>query len=243
MGCHAGIYARTGAELKAKSPLMQDGMGCVRSDNRTKHVHWYDMVSDGGGWAVVAEQNMYTHNQAYPEVTGVTPTTNPDVVNNCRVTDWPPYTEYGVRNIVKLNGVTNDGSLSQSFWKFNTGSFGTVQCDMMSFLLNKSDYQGGRASDAYVMYNGSAWGDAHSHYAYSAYRWFDSASHVYNHWGQSDMFGHIVSSDLFRVASSVTGFGRTAGCGTGWASDSCRLGKNNWVYRNTVKHKAVFMVR
>lgn len=66
---------------------------------------------------------------------------------------------------------------------------------------------------------------------------------TYNHWGQADIWGHIVNSDLYRIASTETGHARTAGCGAAWADNSCRLAKTAWVNRSIIKQKAVLMVR
>jgi len=252
MGCHSGVHAKGGKELKAKSPNMPDGYGCIRNDEGRAEMYWFDMTTDGGGWAVVAEQPV-TESHGYPSTayTDVKDAGKDNLPNgersvertSRRLTKWPKYTEYAIANKVDLNGATYDSSLAEGIWKQNTGSFGEVEVDMMGFYLNKSDYQGGKASDDMVSFNGVAWGDSHSHYAYYGYRWFNQNNNTYNHWGQADMWGHIINSDMYRVASTVTGFGRTAGCGTGWANNACRTGKSNWVNRNTVKHKAVFMVR
>ncbi len=250
MGAHAGVYAKSGTELKQRSPQMQSGYGCIRDDDGVSSMFWFDMDTDGGGWAVVAEQTMYKH--GYPSNTiekgtagnkSELPTDDPTDVKDVRLTRWPKYTEYIIKNVVDLNGTATDSSLSEGWWRNTTGSFGEVEVDMMGFYLDKSDYQNGRASDAYVTYSSTAWGDSNSHYAYYGYRWYDTNSVTYNWWGQADLWGHLINSDLFRVASTVTGYGRTAGCGTGWANNACRLGKNNWVNRASIKHKGVFMVR
>lgn len=228
---------------------MNSGYGCIRDEvTGESSMYWFDMTTDGGGWAVVAEQSLYEshgypiyvlNNAKYTEL----PDGNRSNVKSVRVTNWPRYTEYGIKNLVELNGITDDGSLTEGFWKNNTGSFGKVQCDMVGFYLNKTDYQGGKASDSYVTFEGTPWGDSNPHFAYSGYRWYNQNNITYNWWGQEDMWGHLIDSDIFRVASTVVGFGRPTSCGTSWADDACRLGRNNWVHRATVKHKAVFMVR
>lgn len=249
MAARSGVYAKSGTELKAKSPTMGNGYGCIRNDNGKAEMYYFDMETDGGGWAVVAEQSIYDHgypSNAYEsgnKRNGQLPTSDPSNVQSIRLTKWPKYTEYTIANKVDLNGTSTDASLTEGNWKYDTGSFGEVEVDMMGFYLNKSDYQSGKASDSMVTFNGTPWGDSHSHYAYYAYYWFGKNSHTYNHWGQADMWGHIVNSDLMRVASDVTGYGRTAGCGAGWAQNACRKAKNNWVNRDTIKHKGVFMVR
>lgn len=243
MSSIGGPNANSAFDLKIKSPKLPSGYGAFRdeiTDQVTKY--WLDMETDGGGWVVVAEQNLYQH--GYPNITGDLPTGTAETVNTCRITNWPRFNEYAVRNIVYLNGTNSDASLSQGFWKFNTGSFGLVEVDMMSFLLNKSDYQDGRASDEYVKFNGVPWADARiDHANHRGYRWFNTSTVTYNWWGQSDVWGHLVNTNLFRIASTVTGYARTANCGTGWANNSCRLSLNAWVNREIINHKCIFMVR
>lgn len=246
MGCHSGVYAKGGKELKERSPNMPDGLGCIRDDNGKASMYWFDMTTDGGGWAVVAEQSLYEHGYPSNAVSGsksedTTPTGDRNSVKSYRRTDWPKFTEYGVAN--RTNNAGADASLNEGFWKKNTGTFGEVEVDMMSFYLNKSDYQDGKANDDMVRYNGTPWGDSHSHASYYGYRWFNQNNHTYNHWGQKDLWGHIINSDLYRIASSVTGYARTAGCGTGWANNSCRTAKQDWTNRNNQIHKGIFMVR
>lgn len=237
-----GPHAYSAYDLKQKSPTMPSGYGAFRNEITDQVTeYWMDMDTDGGGWTVVAEQDLLQH--GYPSVTGDLPTGNASSINTTRITNWPRYNEYAVKNVVDLGGTSSDNSLTEGLWKFNTGNFELVEVDMMSFHLNKSDYQGGKASDDYVLFEGTAWGDSHSHYAYYGYRWFNQNNIVYNWWGQADVWGHLINTDLFRIASTVTGYARTAGCGTGWANNACRLAKNAWVNRTTVKHKAVFMVR
>lgn len=200
-----------------------------------------DMNTDGGGWTVVADQTMYVH--GYPTAEAGIPNLDPNDIKNTRLTDWPKFTEYGVRNVVDLHGAVSDDSVATGFTKDNTGSFGEVQVDMMSFYLNKTDYQNGRASDDYVKFNGVPWGDSHDHASYYGYRWFDSQNVTYNWWGQADIWGHLIDSGIFRISSNYTGYARPGSCGTGWATNACREAKTAWVNRNTIKHKAVFMVR
>jgi hypothetical protein len=248
MGCHSGVYAKGGKDLKAKSPNMPDGYGCIRNDDGKSQMFWFDMTTDGGGWAVIAEQSVY-ESHGYPLNViskgkyDELPDGNRSSVKSVRLTTMPKYTEYAIANRVDLNGVVNDGSLTEGIWKNDTGAFGDVEVDMMGFLLDKTNYQGGKASDEFVKFGDVAWGDSQSHASYYGYMWFGKNSVTYNWWGQGDMWGHLINSDLFRVASDQTGYGRTAGCGSGWANNACRTGKVNWVHRNTVKHKAVFMVR
>ncbi len=251
MGCHSGVFARGGKELKRLSPNMPDGYGCIRTDGGKSEMYWFDMTTDGGGWAVVAEQSVY-ESHGYPlavylnqEESGILglPDGIRSSVKSVRLSTWPKYTEYGIANRVNLNGAAGDSSTSEGFWKNNTGSFGEVEVDMMGFYLNKSNYQDGKASDNMVLFNGVPWANSHPHPSYNGYRWFNTNNVTYNHWGQNDMWGHLIDSDMFRIASTVTGYGRTAGCGAGWAQNSCRLNKSNWVNRLTIKHKSIFMVR
>lgn len=242
MGSGYGPVAYSALDLKTKSPNIPSGYGAFRdeiTDQITKY--WMDMETDGGGWVVVAEQDLYQH--GYPSVTGDLPTGEASAVNTTRITNWPRFNEYAIKNIVDLNGTTTDNSLTEGLWKFNTGTFGLVEVDMMSFLLDKNDFQGGKASNDHVLFNGTPWGDSHSHYAYFGYRWFNNNNTTYNWWGQADVWGHLINSDLFRIASTVTGYARTSGCGTSWSNNACRLAKNAWVNRSTINHKAVFMVR
>lgn len=246
MACHSGVYAKGGKQLKQRSPNMPDCLGCIRDDSGKATMYWFDMTTDGGGWAVVAEQSLYVHGYPTTEVSrskteDTTPNGDRNTVKSYRRTDWPPYTEYAVAN--RSNNAGADASLVEGIWKYDTGSFGEVEVDMMGFYLDKTDYQEGKASDNMVLYNGTPWGDSHSHASYQGYRWFDRTNHTYNHWGQSDLWGHIVNSDLYRIASNVTGYARTAGCGAGWANNSCRTAKIAWTNKDSQIHKGIFMVR
>lgn len=211
----------------------------IHLDNTVRTVYC-DMVTDGGGWTIVADQNLYV--EGYPTAGGL-PDDNPNNTQNTRLTRWPKYSEYAVKSVINLHGAPYDASVAPEFRKFNTGAFGEVEVDMISFLLDKSNYQNGRAKNEYVMFNGVPWGDSHSDVNYYGYRWFNKNDMTYNHWGQSDVWGHIANSNLFRIASTVTGYARTAHCGAGWAANDCRLALTAWVNRSIIKQKAVFMVR
>ena len=211
----------------------------IHLDNTARTVYC-DMVTDGGGWTIVADQNLYF--EGYPTAGGL-PDDNPNNTQNTRLTRRPKYSEYAIKSVIDLHGAPYDASVAPEFRKFNTGTFGEVEVDMISFLFDKSDYQNGRAKDEYVMFNGVPWGDSNSHPHYIGYYWFNKNSMTYYHWGQTDIWGHIVNSDLYRIASTETGYARTAGCGNGWAENNCRLAKTAWVNRNIIKQKAVFMVR
>jgi hypothetical protein len=200
-----------------------------------------NMTTDGGGWTVVADQNLYT--EGYPTANAGIPDLDPNNAQNTRITTWPTYTEYSVLSIVDTHGATNDASVTPLFQKYNTGSFGAVNVDQFSFLLNPSDYQGGKASDSQVMFNGVPWGDSHSHDYYQGYRWFNQNDMTYYFWGQSSIWGHLVNTNLYRIASTETGYARTGTCGASWAQNDCRLAMSAWVNRSTIKQKIVFMVR
>jgi hypothetical protein len=255
MGCHAGVYAKGGIELKAKNPNMTSGYRCIRDDDGTPRVFWMEMERSGGGWAIVSRQDMVAPQSiTYPGSTkawfqrnmeNVFPNADKSInILNTRTTRWPKYREYMVANYSDTRGYPYDSSLSEGTWVHNTGNFGEVEVDMIGFLLNKNDMQEGRASNDYVLYNGVPWADSNGHHAYNAYLWFGKNSSTYNHWGQQDMYGHLISStDLFRIASDGPGFARTAGCGTGWASNACRQAKSAYVNRNHIQHFAVFGVR
>lgn len=212
----------------------------IRTDSANRSV-FCDMTTDGGGWTIVADQNLYV--EGYPNANAGIPNNDPNDIKNTRLTRWPSYTEYAIKSVIDLHGAPYDASVNDEFRKFNTGSFGEVEVDMISFLLDKNDYQNGRAKNEYVTHNGVAWGDSHSHPNYYGYYWFGKSGMTYNHWGQADVWGHIVNSDLFRISSNQTGYARTAGCGAAWANNACREAKSAWVNRNTIKQKAVLMVR
>lgn len=253
MATSGGPRGKNPKELLQQSPKLQnnDGYVGVRPDGPTSPPQkvWADMTTDGGGWAVVAEQNMITAaadgNAAYPSVTGDLPTTDKNTVNPCRIQNWPPYTEFAVKAIYETGSASSiDDTLADRYWKYDTGNFGEVRVDMMSFHLDKNDYQGGRATGSMVEYEGTAWADSNGHYAYYGYRWFDKHNFTYNHWGQTDIFGHIIDSNLRRLASdSSTHWVYTSNCGQGWAQNACRRGKTAYTERNNTNQKAVFLVR
>jgi hypothetical protein len=253
MGAAGGPIGRNAKEILQNSPSLQnnDGYISIRPDgpNSAPKKIWADMSTDGGGWVVVAEQNLITApangSAAYPSVTGDLPTTRKDSVNACRIQDWPPYTEFALLAIFETGSASSvDDTLHDRLWKYNTGAFGEVRVDMMSFHLDKSDYQGGRATDAMVTFGGTPWGDSNSHYAYEGYRWFNQYNFTYNHWGQTDLWGHIITTNIMRLASdSGTHWVYTSNCGAGWAQNSCRRGKSSYTARETTNQKAVFLVR
>lgn len=234
------LLAASCKEILNSQGSVGDGLYDIRLDNNTHNV-FCDMTTDGGGWTIVADQNLYL--EIYPNANAGTPNNDPNDIKNSRLTRWPKYSEYAIQSVVDLHGVTDDGSLTPEFRKYNTGAFGEVEVDMMSFYLNPNDYQNGRASDEYVKHNGVAWGDSNSHDHYSGYYWFGQNGMTYNHWGQSDVWGHIVNSNLMRIASTEEGYARTAHCGSAWANNACRLALNAWTQRHVVKQKAVLMVR
>lgn len=253
MATGGGPIARNPKELLQQSPKLQnnDGFVAVRPDgpNSTPQKVWADMTTDGGGWAVVAEQDMISapanSNAAFPNVTGDFPTTDKNTVNACRIQNWPPYTEYAIKAIYETGSATTvDDTLQDRYWKYDTGDFGEVRVDMMSFHLDKTNNQNGKATDSMVTYNGTAWGDSHTHYAYYGYRWFNKTNTTYNYWGQTDLFGHVINSNLMRLASnSGTHWVYTSNCGAGWAQNSCRYGKAAYTQRTVTNQKAVFLVR
>jgi len=217
-----------------------NGTYSIYIDSSIKTVNC-DMTTDGGGWTIVADQNLYV--EGYAMSTSGLPDDNPNNTQNTRFTRWPKYTEYAIKSVIDLHGATYDASVAPEFRKFNTGSFGEVEVDIIGFYLDKNDFQEGRASNNYVMYNGVPWGDSNSHDHYYGYLWFGQSGMTYNHWGQADVWGHIVNSNLFRIASTETGYARTGSCGASWAQNNCRLAMSAWVNRSVIKQKAVFMVR
>lgn len=217
-----------------------DGLYQINTDGNNRSV-FCDMTTDGGGWTIVADQNLYI--EGYPTANAGIPNNDPNDIKNTRLTRWVKYTEFAVKSVIALHGAPYDTSLAPEFRKFDTGTFGEVEVDMMSFVIDKNNYQNGRAKDAYISFGGVPWGDSNSHASYSGYYWFGKHGMTYNHWGQEDVWGHLVNSDLYRISSVQTGYARTAGCGAAWANNACREGKSAWVNRNIVKQKAIFMVR
>lgn len=240
------FIAKSCKEILNSQGSTGDGLYTINLDSTNRSV-FCDMTTDGGGWTVVADQDLYfTSNEnkgiGYPTANAGIPNNDPNDIKNSRLTRWPKYTEFAIASKIDRHGAPYDASLAPEFRKYNTGSFGEVEVDMMSFFLDKNNFQNGRAKNEYVTYNGVPWGDSHSHASYRGYSWFGN-NFTYDYWGQSDFFGHIINSDLFRISSLHEGYARTAGCGGAWANNACRESKNAFVYRNTVKQKAIFMVR
>ncbi len=238
----SGLFiARSCNDILNSHGNIGDGLYSITTDNSQRNV-FCDMTTDGGGWTIVADQNLYI--DGYPTSTSGIPNNDPNDIKNTRLTRWPAYTEYSIKSVIDLHGATYDDSLVPYFAKYTTGRFGEVEVDMIGFYLNKNDYQSGRAKNEYVSFNGVPWGEAFSGDPYhNSYRWFDTNTTMYNYWGQSEIWGHLITTNIFRIASTVTGYGRPGSCGTGWANNSCRLAKSVWLNRNTIKQKAIFMVR
>ncbi|MCH7850216.1 MAG: hypothetical protein IH845_01080 [Nanoarchaeota archaeon] len=196
-----------------------------------------DMTTDDGGWTVVAAANIEI-NSWYPDLSSTeVPTTIPTDETYSRIYTWPKYTEYMTRTIYSdhFDGTTTDRTAGPK----DTGIYGEVECNIIDFYIDNANYQNGKCTDAMV----GSWTDCNPNPNYDGYDWFGTYCNTYYFFGQHDLMGHVVSSDIYRLNGSSSRWISIDGCGTGWANNACREGKDSYTKQDQLSQKLVLMVR